>query len=162
MKNHIMIVFLLSACSIGAFCQLPSVNIKTLKGKTINTSTLNNDGKPMVISFWATWCKPCVNELTNISEVYPDWQDETGVKVIAISIDDSRSMTRIAPFINGKGWEFEVYADPNGDLRRAMNVVNVPHTFLLNGQGQVVYQHTSYNEGDEEELFSKILQLTKE
>lgn len=135
---------------------IPSVNLKSLDGKTINSSTFNNDGKPMVINFWATWCKPCVRELSNIAELYPDWVDETGVKVIAISIDDTRSMARVAPFVNGKGWEYEVYVDPNSDFKRAMNVPNVPHTFLIDGDGKIVWQHTSYTDGDEYELYELI------
>ncbi len=138
---------------------IPSVDLKTTGGKTINSSTFNNDGKPMVINFWATWCKPCVRELTNIAEVYPDWVEETGVKVIAISIDDTRSMARVAPFVNGKGWEYEVYVDPNSEFKRAMNVPNVPHTFLIDGNGKVVFQHTSYTDGDEEELYELIKKL---
>jgi len=135
---------------------IPSVDLKTMNGKTINSSTFTNDGKPMVINFWATWCKPCVRELTNIAEVYPDWVDETGVKIIAISIDDTRSMSRVAPFVNGKGWEYEVYIDANSDFKRAMNVPNVPHTFLFDGDGKVVWQHTSYADGDEDELYELI------
>lgn len=159
---------LLIALSVGAisynFAQLgnstiPSVDLKTLDGKTINSSTFNNSGKPLVINFWATWCKPCVRELTNIADVYPDWADETGVKLIAISIDDSRSMSRVAPFVNSKGWEYEVYIDANSDMKRAMNVPNVPHTFLIDGNGKVVWQHTSYAEGDEDELYEKIQKL---
>lgn len=165
MKNYLFLV--LALFSISAFSQngnqtIPSVNIKTLDGKTVNTSTITNNGKPMVINFWATWCKPCVRELTNIADVYPDWVDETGVKLIAVSIDDSRSMSRVAPFVNGKGWEFEVYIDPNSDLKRAMNVPNVPHTFLIDGSGNIVWQHTSYAEGDEEELYERIQELVNE
>jgi peroxiredoxin len=138
---------------------IPSINLKSIDGKTVNSSTFSNDGKPFVINFWATWCKPCVRELTNISDVYPDWVEETGVKLIAISIDDARSMSRVSPFVNSKGWEYEVYVDPNSEFKRAMNVPNVPHTFLLNGKGEVVYQHTSYTDGDEEELYEMIKKL---
>lgn len=139
---------------------IPSIDLKTIDGKTVNTSTFSNDGKPMVINFWATWCKPCVRELTNIAEVYEDWVDETGVKVIAISIDDARSMVRVAPFVNGKGWDYEVYIDPNSDLKRAMNVPNVPHTFLIDGSGKIVWQHTSYADGDEDKLYDLITKLS--
>lgn len=146
------------------FCQLgnqtiPSIDLKTTDGKTVNSSTFSNDGKPMVINFWATWCKPCVKELTNIAEVYPDWVEETGVKLIAISIDDTRSMARVNPFANAKGWEYEIYIDINSDLKRAMNVPNVPHTFLIDGNGNVVWQHTSYTDGDEYELYELIKKL---
>ena len=138
---------------------LPSVNIKSLEGKIINTDDFENDGKPIVISFWATWCKPCAKELDAIAEVYDDWQEETGVKVIAVSIDDSRNAAKVAPFSNGKDWPFEIYIDANSDLKRALNVNAIPHTFLLNANKEIVWQHTSYLDGDEEELYEEILKL---
>ncbi|MFA6401572.1 MAG: TlpA disulfide reductase family protein [Salinivirgaceae bacterium] len=140
---------------------IPSVDLKTTDGKTINSSTFSNNGKPMVINFWATWCKPCVLELSNMDELYDTWVKETGVKVIAISIDDTRSMSRVAPFVSGKGWKYEIYVDPNSDFKRAMNVPNVPHTFLIDGKGNVVWQHTSYADGDEVELYELIKKVAK-
>ena len=133
--------------------ELPSATVKTLDGKTVDTKTFENDGKPIIISFWATWCKPCVLELNTIMDEYADWQEETGVKLIAISIDDARNTAKVPPFVNGKGWEYEVYLDPNGDFKRVMNVNTVPHTFVLNGDLQVVWSHNAYAPGDEEHLF---------
>ena len=136
--------------------KLPSVDIKTLNGEVVNTSTIDNDGKPIVLSFFALWCKPCLKELAAINDVYEDWQDETGVKVVIVSIDDARSMPNVKPTIDGNGWEYEAYLDPNGDLKRAMGVNLIPHVFLLNGDKEVVHQHTSYSEGSEYELFEII------
>ena len=136
--------------------EFPNVEVKTLDGRNVNTSTIKNDGNPIIVSFWATWCKPCVKELSTIADLYEDWQDETDVKLVAISIDDARNMHKVAPYVNGKGWEYDVFIDPNGDLKRAMNVNNVPHTFVLNSDMQVVYSHNSYSPGDEEELFEVV------
>lgn len=145
------------ACGMMAQSALPeNVSVKTLDGQTVQTSVIQNDGKPIILSFWATWCKPCNKELDAIAEVYSEWQDETGVKLVAVSIDDVKSSGRVKPWVDGKGWEYEVYLDANQDFKRAMNVVNVPHLFLLNGKGEVVYQHTSYVDGSEEELFELV------
>jgi len=141
--------------------RLPSVNVKTTDNKTFNTSQISNNGKPVIVSFWALWCKPCMKELTAISEVYEDWQTETGVKLIAVSIDDSRSSSNVLPTVNGKGWTFDVLLDPNGDFKRAMNVNMIPHTFIINGNGEIVWQHTSFSEGSELKLIELIRKLNK-
>lgn len=135
---------------------IPSVKVKKLDGSVVSTDEIRNDGKPMIVSFWATWCKPCIKELEAIHEVYADWQAETGVKLVIVSIDDARTQPTVAPFVNGRGWEYETYLDPNGDFKRAMNVNMVPHVFLLNGNREVVNQHTSYAPGDEEKLLEKV------
>ena len=115
----------------------------------------------MVMSFWATWCKPCKKELNAIAEVYEDWQEETGVKLVAISIDDSRSSSKVKPYVYSSGWEYEIYLDPNKDLSRSLGVSTVPHTFLLDGKGNIVWEHRGYIEGDEEELLKQIEQISK-
>ncbi len=136
--------------------KLPSVNIKTLDGQPFNTSQIQNDGKPIVISFWALWCKPCKKEMEAYNENYEDWQQQTGVKIYAVSIDDARSTQKVLPFVRGHDWQMTVLLDPNGDFKRAMNVNLIPHTFLLDGNGKIVYQHTSYYEGMEDEFFELI------
>jgi cytochrome c biogenesis protein CcmG/thiol:disulfide interchange protein DsbE len=143
----------------GSGGKLPSVLVKDINGNTINTSSFNNHGKPMVISFWATWCSPCRKELNNIAEKYDTWVKETGVKVIAISIDDSRSSHQVKPVVDAASWDYEIYLDENSDFKRAMNVQNPPFTFLLNGKGEVVYSHSGYLPGDENELYEKIKAL---
>ncbi len=147
--------------SIFNYKKLPSVKMKTVKGLPFISDSITNNGKPVIISFWATWCKPCVRELTTISDVYDDWVTETGVKLYAISVDDSRSMTLVGPMVNGKGWDFTVLLDPNSDFKRAMNVGPIPHTFLLNGKGEVVFQHTSFSEGDELSLIDMVRKLNR-
>lgn len=140
---------------------LPSVTIKNLQGNDVNIAKLSNNGKPFVMTFWATWCGPCIKEHNALDEVYQDWKDETGVKIYAVSIDDSRTTAKVKPFVEGKGWDFEILLDVNGDLKRAMNVSNPPHTFLFDGNGKIVYQHTGYFEGSEEDLYEEILKLKK-
>ena len=161
MKTRIitLLFFIITTTTYSQNKLLPSVDVKTINGKSININSIENNEMPIVINFWATWCKPCKKELNNIAEVYDEWQDETGVKIIAISIDDTRSMSKVAPYVNSVGWEYEVYLDPNGDLKRAMGVSTVPHTFILNSKKEIVWQHRGYVDGDEDELFDEIQNL---
>lgn len=139
--------------STVAYAALPSVNVKTVNGKTINTSTLvKNNGKPVIISFFATWCKPCMRELKAINELYADWQDKYGVKMYIVSVDQGQDIKKVKPLVDGMGWEYEVLLDPNGDFKRAMNVQNIPHLFILDGNGKVIYNHCGYTDGSEKEL----------
>lgn len=138
---------------------VPSVSLKDVNGESVNTSELSNDGKPIIISFWATWCAPCKKELNAINDLYIDWQDETGVKLVAVSVDDERTKNRVVPYVDSKSWEYEILMDPNGEFKRAMGVNNVPHTFVIDGNGNIVYSHNNYAPGDEYELYDKILEL---
>jgi peroxiredoxin len=141
--------------------QLPKINLKDVRGNSIDVSKISNNGKPIIVSFWATWCKPCKAELNTIAEEFDDWVDETGVKLVAISIDDARSASRVEPYINAMGWEYTVLMDPNGNMKRAMNVNNVPHTFLLDGNGKIVWDHNNYSPGDEHELYKEVVKYAK-
>lgn len=155
---------LLLICSVGKIINaqttfvknIPSADIKTLDGKIINTSKFSNDGKPIIISFWATWCKPCKKELDAISEKYEDWNKQTGVKIIAVSIDDARSALKVGADVKSKDWPYDIYIDENQDFKRAMSVNAIPHTFIIDGKGNIVWQHNSYAEGDEDILFEAV------
>ncbi|MEY4571750.1 MAG: hypothetical protein RLZ10_961 [Bacteroidota bacterium] len=138
--------------------KVPSVDLKDLKGKKINTASMGFNG-PVVISFWATWCSPCKKELNTIHDLYSDWKEETGVTLVAVSIDDEKTKNSVDTYVKGKAWDFEVLLDPNGDFKRAMGVNNVPHTFLVDKEGNIVYSHNNYAPGDEEKLFEEIKKL---
>lgn len=163
MKKYITTFALICAVVkfVAAQNVLPSTTVKTVDSKTINTSTFSNAGKPMIISFWATWCKPCKKELDAIAEEYANWVKETGVKLIAVSIDDARGFSKVGPEVKTKGWDYEVYVDENQDFKRAMSVNSVPHTFVIDGKGNVVWQHNSYAEGDEDALYEVVKKVAK-
>lgn len=141
---------------------LPCIDVKTIDGKSFNTKDIQNDGKPVIICFFATWCKPCMVELKSIAEVYDDWKDETGVKIYAVSIDDSRSSSKVLPLVNGNAWDYEVLLDENQNLKRAMNVNDIPHTFVLNKNNEIVWQHASYAPGVENEYIDVVKKLLQE
>ena len=156
-----MLAIALIMASTSAFAQLPSVMLKTLDGKTIDTSKLNNDGKPFIISFFATWCKPCNRELKAIHEKYADWQEETGVKVIAISIDQAQNINKVKPLVDSEEWEYEVLLDPNSDFSRAMGVRMIPHVFIIDGDGKIAESRSGYTDGGEDHLIEKVRELIK-
>jgi cytochrome c biogenesis protein CcmG, thiol:disulfide interchange protein DsbE len=155
--SALLLVFSSSAWSQDA--KVPSVMLKDLDGKTIDTGKLSNDGKPIIICFWATWCSPCKKELNVYADYYAQWQKETGVKIIAVSVDDQRSVTKVAPYVNSVSWDYEVLLDSNKQFSQAMGVLNVPFTFLIDGKGNIVWKHNNYADGDEEELHTELLKL---
>ncbi|PSL43058.1 thiol-disulfide isomerase/thioredoxin [Chitinophaga niastensis] len=140
--------------------KLPNVQVKDLEGKLVNVSTFSNNGKPVIISFWATWCKPCISELESIADDYDNWKKTTGVKLIAISIDDARTSAGIKSLVSSRGWQYEVYNDYNKELYRALGIANVPYTVILNGDGAVVERHAGYNPGDEYHLLEAVKKIS--
>ncbi len=150
--------------SVTTFAQeksLPNVAVKSLDGKTVNIQEFAKDGKITVISFWATWCSPCKKELDAIADMYPDWQEDYNVELVAVTIDTRRALAKVGPMVASKGWEYTILSDANQDLQKALNFQTVPQTFLLDQDGNIVYSHSGYVPGDEYELEDKIKELAK-
>ena len=146
-----------------AAAQVPSVVVENAKGESFNTKTLLDEGTPMIVSFWSTSCKPCIRELDAVYDALPDWLEEVKFRVVAVSTDDSRLMAKAKSFAQGRGWgeDYVLLFDKNQDFMRAMNVSVVPHVFVMDGTGKVVYSHTSYVPGNELELFEAIKKCSK-
>lgn len=161
-KLRLFLLLLLVSSLLGEVkAQLPAVTLKDISGKTVRTDTLSNDEKPFIISFFATWCKPCNRELTAISEVYDEWKEETGVKVIAVSIDQAQNINKVKPLVDNNGWEYDVLLDPNSDFKRALGIQMIPYVLIVDGKGNIVYKHNGYTEGAETELIEKVRELVK-
>ncbi len=161
MKKVIGIFLLLLVSVAHAQKDFPQVQLKNLEGENVSTSTLNEKDQVYVVSLWATWCVPCVNELDAIKELYPDWQDETGVKLIAISTDDTRTSRRVQPMVSGRGWDYEILLDANQDLKRTLNISTIPHVLIIKN-GKIRYRHSGYTPGGEYELYEKIQEIANE
>ena len=138
--------------------ELPKFFLKNNFENRIDISKIDTNNVTVFI-FWATWCVPCINELDIISEVYEDWKNETKVKIIAISIDDNRSVSRVKPLINSKGWEFQVLFDTNQEFKRIMNVTNIPYLIMVKNN-KIIFSKSGYVFGSEIELYEKIKKNT--
>lgn len=155
MKKWIILVLLTVVVQTG-FAQLPQVTLKDINGKTVRVDTLSNGDKPIIIDFFATWCKPCNRELSAISEVYDNWQEETGVRLIAVSIDQAHHINKVKPLVDQLGWPYEVLLDPNNELKQALGVQLIPYTLIVDGKGKIVYKHSGYVDGEEDELLEEV------
>lgn len=160
MKKSLLTICFAICAIIAASAQLPQVQVKDTKGRPVNVAKLNNDGKPFAISFFATWCKPCMRELRAIDEVYDEWRKETGMKMYIVSIDDAQNTSKVKPLVDTEGWEYEVLLDANSDFFRAMGLQTVPHMMVVDGNGKIVYTHSGYTDGSEEEVIKTIRKLT--
>lgn len=159
MKKIALIISFISTClfsyaedSTKQKQTVPSVTVKTLDGASVNIQDYIVKGELTIISFWATWCGPCIKELDNINDVYEEWQKKYNCKLVAVTIDDARNTPKVKPFVDGKGWPYTILSDENKDLARAMNVNNPPQTILVDKEGNIVYVHNGYTEGTELEL----------
>ena len=141
--------------------KIPEVTISDMNGKKVNVADLGKTGKITVFSFWATWCIPCKKELTNIADLYEEWQKKYNVQIVAVSIDDSRSAGKVKPYIESQKWTYQVLLDVNQDLKRAFDIQSVPFTVIVDSTGKVVSNHSGYIEGDEFVVEEELQKLTK-
>lgn len=159
MRSFLMYV-VMSFLTISAMAQVPSVRVENGRGESVNTAELVDGETPMIISFWATTCKPCIRELDAINDAYIDWIEEAEFRVIAVSTDDSRFSSQARALAEGHGWsDFTVLYDKNQEFMRAMNVTVTPQVFVVDKDGKIVYSHTGYTPGNEQELIDTILSL---
>ena len=160
-KLFLSLCLLGASVAVGAQERLPKVTLKDLEGRTVQTDTISNNGNPLVVTFFATWCKPCARELKSIDELYDDWRLETGVRIVAVSIDQAQNVNKVKPLVDQNGWRYDVLLDPNGEFRRSLGIQSVPYTVLLDGQGRIVYEHNGYTDGAEMELYKKVKEVSR-
>jgi peroxiredoxin len=153
----IFLLLLIGFQHVQAQEKFPSAQLKTVNGTTLESKELIKGDYPVVISFWATWCKPCLQELDAFNDLSSTWTQQTKAKIIAISIDDSRTASAIKKTMGLHDWAFDVYWDENQELKRALNISYIPHTIIVDRNGNIVKRYTAYIPGNE----AKILDLLK-
>ena len=153
-KTSLSILFIL--LSVNSLSQniVPNTKLKNLESEFIYTNDVLTENNFYIVSFWATWCIPCINELDAIVDIY-DYFEKDNIEVIAISTDDARTKKRVRPMINGKDWNFKILLDENHDLKRALNIVGIPHTIITKGT-KIIYRRIGYSPGEEVDLFEFI------
>ncbi len=148
--------FILFVATISAQPGLPDMPLTNLHGTTVSLKTAIDTTKITIISFWATWCLPCINELDALQEKLDETKNPL-FQLIAISTDEARTVQKVRPMVKSRGWNFEIYLDESNEVKRAFNVSNIPFIMMVN-EGKIVYQKTGYVPGDEAVLFEKINQ----
>ena len=154
-----LLCFVMAAITVSAQ-QLPDVKVENAQGKVVSVRSLAQ-GKPMIISYWSIACKPCIQELNAINDALADWKSEADLEVIAVSVDDARLKASAKAIAQSRGWEFICLYDQNQELKRAMNVSLTPQSFVVDGQGNIIFSHSGYTPGSEQLLFDKIVELKK-
>lgn len=152
MKRVILINLLLLA--LFSVSKAQNVTIENIKGEKHSFAEIIKGEKPVIVTFWATWCKPCIMEMEALKEIKADWEEH--VRVISVSIDDSRTKGKVISFVKGKNYPFEIYMDPNQALYKSLNVLSVPFSLIFK-DGKQVYMHSGYNPGDEAYLVEEAL-----
>ena len=152
--------------TIGVFAQesesnaAPDFVLPDLKGNNYKLSENLNQG-PILINFWATWCIPCREEMKKLKDVYEKYEDD-GLQILAISIDDPKSVARVKSFINSRKYPFKVLLDTNSEVMQLFQAENPPYTALLNSEGDIYYTHSGYRKGDEKIVEEKIGELVRD
>lgn len=162
MKKIFISTLLICCFASIAMAQMPDLVLKDIHGKKVAVNTLGKKGKPVIIDFFATWCKPCLRELNAIADVYDDWQKETGCQLVAVSIDRAQNVNKVAPLVSENDWPFEmVLLDPNSDLQHSLSILNPPYVLILDGNGKIVFRHNGYKDGDEKAILAALRKLKK-
>lgn len=160
MKRFFSLLCLALAVSFASAQQLPDVKVENAQGKIVSVRDLAQ-GKPMIISYWSIACKPCIQELNAINDALAEWREEADLEVVAVSVDDARLKASAKAIASSRGWEFICVYDENQDLKRAMNVSLTPQSFVVDGEGNIIFSHSGYTPGSEQLLFDKIVELKK-
>lgn len=149
----VLLISILSSSAV-AVDKAPDFSLKNMAGKKFVLSDALRDG-PVLLDFWATWCKPCLKALPHLDMINQTYAD-SNLQVYAVSIDNPRSQSKVKPYIKGKKYTFGVLLDPDQEARKLFGGTSVPLTVLIVPSGEVIYKHLGYITGDEKKLVESI------
>ena len=138
----------------GALGKIPNLDLKLLNGKKTSVYRLLESG-PLLIDFWATWCKPCKIVMQHLNQYHNEYL-EKGFKVVMINQDTPRSLGKVKSYINSKNYNFFVGIDPNQQIAKKLNGQIMPNLILVRQDGTIQWRHQGYMPGEEKEIKGQI------
>ena len=158
MRSRLLLI-LAAFVSVGLHAQkLPEATLEDASGKAVGVQSMVDGESPFVITFWASWCKPCLRELAALEDAAPDWTGKHPLRIYAVSVDDSRSLAEAKALATSNDWPVTVLFDTKQALKQALKVSSIPHVFVYDKNGKLVWSHMGYIPGSEEELLQKVLE----
>lgn len=146
MRRFVYILTFVLAFVFNGFSQsvttLPNVTLEDAQGNGVNVGA--GKGRPTMLVFWATWCN-CTKVLDQLSEAYSTWHNDYGLDIYSVSIDDSRSLSQVKPFVEQRSWDFVNLVDDKGKLKSALKVTNPPHILLFDNNGILIWQQLGHS-----------------
>lgn len=151
MKKSILILVLLLCAKTNAQ-EIPLAQLETIDGDIVSTQIFaEQSSNPTVIAFWATWCIPCLTELSAINERMENWKEKYQFDFYAIAVDDDRTAKKVASLQAGKGWDFKVLLDTNQDFKRKLNINSIPYLIVLKND-KIIFTKSGFVKGDEAKI----------
>lgn len=155
-----IVLVLAVPATAGRTMNAPDFTLANLKGRDVTLSEMLKEG-PVLLDFWATWCKPCVKAFPNLQDLYEKYEGR-GLRVVTVSVDSPKSQARVAPLINSKKYTFEVLLDTQGRVAKRYNVMALPRTLLISPTGEIVYATVGNRPTGHKELEKAILEILPE
>ncbi len=131
-----IVLSLLFPYEVGYAKRIPNLEFKDLQGKNQKVESLR--GSIVVLSFWATWCVPCREELPRLEKLSQQYGKDK-VRFIGVSIDEPKDRAKIDPFLKQHDLHLEVWTGGTIDTLSRVGLENiVPGTLILDPDGQII------------------------
>ena len=136
--------------------KVPGYKLKTLSGKRISLKDYR--GSPLLVNFWATWCAPCRKEFPIIKEIEKKFGKD-GLVVLAVNVDDTRTISGVKSFVSAHSLDFTIPLDPNRKLFNNFRGSSLPLTLLIDASGNVIRTYSGFLGVWEEDIYRQLSEL---